>query len=295
MKLNAEHVEFFHREGYLVVENALSASALDALSTDFDLRIAEVAQRLYDEGHIQDLCAESPFDKRIALLTQQAGVSLQGDISFPNNLSHAVYDFLHNPELLDLIEALIGPEIFCNPTQHVRPKLPEALLPKSFDHWIQQSPFHQDAAVLLPEADDTLVVTSWIPLVDADANNGTLHVFPRLHHGEILRHVRCPYGWMVDPELLPSQEPVILPVRKGSLILLHGRTPHGSLPNGSDSVRWSLDLRWNDARKACGRPLPGMLVRSRQQQTTSHTAWVEAWAAAKADTAPRTFYRWETV
>jgi len=294
MQLNAEQVQFFHREGYLVVENALSTATLDALSADFEQRIEEVAQRLYGEGRIQDLCAESPFDKRIALLTQQAKTSIQSEISFPNNLRRAVYDFLCTPDLLDILEALIGPEIFCNPTQHVRPKLPEALLPAAFDHWIQQSPFHQDAAVLLPEADDTLVVTSWIPLVDTDAHNGTLHVFPRLHQGEIRRHVRCPYGWMVDPAALPTHEPIVLPVRRGGLILLHGRTPHGSLPNKSDAVRWSLDLRWNDARKPCGRPLPGMLVRSQQHQTTSHADWLAAWATAKTDTTPRIFYRWNT-
>ncbi len=293
MRLRAEQIDFFHREGYLVVDKALPAPALDALCGDFEDLIAQIAQRLYDAGQIQDLCAEAPFDRRIAELTRQLGASLQGDISFPNNLRRAVYDFLCTPELLDLVEGLIGPEIFCNPTQHVRPKLPESLLPENFDHWIQQSPFHQDAAVLLPEADDTLVITSWIPLVDANADNGTLHVFPRLHRGEIRRHVRCLYGWMVDPALLPTTRPVVLPARRGDLILLHGRTPHGSLPNSSDRVRWSLDLRWNDARKPCGRPLPGLLVRSQQQQTTTHTDWLEAWSAAKADTTPRSFYRWE--
>jgi phytanoyl-CoA hydroxylase len=294
MQLSAAQIDSFHREGYLVVEEALPAKALDALCTDFEALIAQIAQRLYDTGKITNLCAAVPFDRRIALLTKELGTSIQGEISFPNNLRRAVYDFLCNPDLLDLLEGLIGREIFCNPTQHVRPKLPEKLLPKDFDHWIQQSPFHQDAAVLLPEADDTLVITSWIPLVDADADNGTLCVFPRLHRGEILRHIRCPYGWMVDPALLPTSEPVVLPVRRGGLVLLHGRTPHGSLPNNSDSVRWSLDLRWNDARKPCGRPLPGLLVRSNQQQPTSHQAWLDAWAAAKADSRPRTMYRWKT-
>lgn len=293
MRLSAQQVDSFHREGYLVVDNALPAKALDALCADFETLIAQIARRLYDAGQIKDLCAGAPFERRIALLTKELGASIQGELSFPNNLRRAVYDFLCDPDLLDLIESAIGGEIFCNPTQHVRPKLPENLLPENFDHWIQQSPFHQDAAVLLPEADDTLVITSWIPLVDADAANGTLCVFPRLHRGDILRHVRCPYGWMVDPALLPTSEPVVLPVRRGGLVLLHGRTPHGSLPNSSDTVRWSLDLRWNDARKPCGRPLPGLLARSQHHKTTSYADWLAAWATVKADTTPRIFYRWE--
>ena len=294
MALRPTQVEAFHRDGFLVVEDALAPDTLDALTADFEALIEETAQRLYAEGHIGDLCADAPFDQRIALLTQQAGLSLQADLSFPNNLRRAVYDFLCAPELLDIVGDIVGPEIFCNPTQHVRPKLPETLLPAGFDHWIQQSPFHQDAAVLLPEADETLVVTTWIPLVDADVENGTLHLFPRLHQGDILRHVRCPYGWTIDPQLVPADTPVALPVRRGGLILLHGRTPHGSLPNRSHAVRWSLDLRWNDARKPCGRPLPGILARSQTHATTTYAQWLDAWKVAKADTSPRTFYRWPT-
>ena len=100
---------------------------------------------------------------------------------------------------------------------------------------------------------------------------------------------------MIAPELLPDKEPTVLPVKKGGLVFLHGRTPHGSLPNLSRQVRWSLDLRWNDALKPCGRPLPGMLVRSQQQQPTTYSQWLNDWAKAKADNTPRKMYRWEEI
>jgi ectoine hydroxylase-related dioxygenase (phytanoyl-CoA dioxygenase family) len=216
-------------------------------------------------------------------------------VSFPSNLRHPIFDFLHNEHLLDLLEPIIGSEIYCNPTHHVRPKLPEPLMDEGFDNWIQKSPFHQDAAVLLPEADNTLVVTTWIPLVDATEENGTLQVYPGLHRGEIRRHVRCPYGWMIAPELMPAGEPTTIPVKKGGLILIHCRTPHGSVPNLSNEVRWSLDLRWHDARKPGGRPLPGIRVRSRahpEKVTRNHQAWIDAWEVAKVDKTPRKMYRW---
>ena len=68
--------------------------------------------------------------------------------------------------------------------------------------------------MLMPEADDTLVVTTWIPLVDATEENGTIHLYPELHSGEIRRHVRCPYGWTIAPEVMPEGEPVIVPGEK---------------------------------------------------------------------------------
>ena len=71
------------------------------------------------------------------------------------------------------------------------------------------------------------------------------------------------------------------------------KTPHGSGPNLADRVRWSMDLRWHDARKPGGRPLPGMLVRNREHALTAYEEWVAAWEHARADTTPRKLYRWE--
>ncbi|MCZ6680365.1 MAG: phytanoyl-CoA dioxygenase family protein [Candidatus Poribacteria bacterium] len=296
MKLTQAQIDAFHQNGYLVVENALGPNDLDPLIADFESLIDDVADELYAAGKIEERYEEQPFERRIAWLTKAAGVALQGHVSFPVNLRRAIFDFLHNDNLLDVLEPIIGPEIYCNPTHHVRPKLPEPVMGEEFDNWIQRSPFHQDAAVLLPEADNTLVVTTWIPLVDATEENGTLQVYPGLHRDEIRRHVRCPYGWMIAPDLMPEGEPITIPVKKGSFILIHCRTPHGSGANMSDEVRWSLDLRWHDARKPGGRPLPGIQVRSRAQPETvtrDHQAWIDAWEAAKADKRPRKMYRWE--
>lgn len=295
MGLTQTQLEAFHQDGYLVVENVFLSEDLDPLIADFDALIDDIARQLYTEGKIADLYADQPFARRIASITKAAGFPIQDRVSFPVNLRGSLFDFLHNQRLLNLIETVIGSEIYCNPTHHVRPKLPDRLMNEGFDHWIQRSPFHQDAAVLLPEADETLVVTTWIPLVDATAENGTLWLYPGLHQGELRRHVRCPYGWTIAPEQMPTGSPITIPVKKGGLILLHCRTPHGSGPNLSDEVRWSLDLRWNDARKPGGRPLPGMLVRSQlhPEKVTDYQSWIAAWEAAKADKTPRKLYRWE--
>ena len=296
MKLTQAQVETFHQNGYLVVEDALSDEDLNPLIADFEELIDTIADELYAEGKIGERYETQPFERRIAWLTKEAGDPLQGQVSFPVNLRRPIFDFLHNANLLDRLESIVGSEIYCNPTHHVRPKLPEPLMDEGFDNWIQQSPFHQDAAVLMPEADDTLIVTTWIPLVDATEENGTIHLYPGLHHGEIRRHVRCPYGWTIAPEVMPEGDPVRIPVKKGGVIFIHCRTPHGSLPNLSDMVRWSLDLRWHDSRKPGGRPLPGIRVRSREQPesvTRDHQAWIDAWEAAKTDSTPKKMYRWE--
>ena len=300
MFLSPCQVEEFHSLGYLVVRGLLPAAVLDPLIADMEEIIDDAARDLKDRGKIDDIRADAPFERRIGLLTRDAGESIQPKVSFPVNLRRPIFDFLHNRRLLEAVESLVGEEIFCNPTHHVRPKLPESHLDGQNHNWIQLSPLHQDGAVLLPEADNTLVVTTWIPLVDCDETNGTIRVVPGLHRGALRRHVRCPYGWQIADDEMPEEEPVSIAVRKGDVVFIHCRTPHGSGPNLSGQVRWSMDLRWNDARKPHGRPLPGLLVRSMADPSVNdpataasrHAAWVEEWREARADTTPRRMYRW---
>ena len=73
---------------------------------------------------------------------------------------------MHNPRLLALLESLIGPEIYANSCQHIRAKVPtsDAYAGNfSQNEWARSTAWHQDLGVLLPEADDTLIVTTWIP------------------------------------------------------------------------------------------------------------------------------------
>ncbi len=290
MTLEKSQIASFHRHGYLPVPDVIPESDLSRLEGDFTKLIDDVAGSWYDQGVIANLYESEPFEKRIASLSLEAGKSLQGSVSFPVNLRPAIFEFLHNKRLLDVIESIIGPEIYCNPTHHVRPKLPHEI---DVDDWSGRSPFHQDAAVLLPEADDTLVITTWIPLVDANEDNGTIRVFPGLHEGDIRTHEKCPFGWTIKEDEAPIGKAVTIPMNKGGVVIIHGRTPHGSGPNRTDRVRWSMDLRWHDARKPAGRPLPGMLVRSRSHPLTTYDEWVQAWEIAKRDTTPRKMYRWQ--
>lgn len=300
MALSIDQINEFHDKGFLTVRGLLPEAVLNPLINDMEKIIDDSAHMLMNEGKLNDVHATAPFGRRIALLTRDAGQALQNQVSFPANLRRPIFDFLHNHYLLDAVESLVGEEIFCNPTHHVRPKLPESHVSTENHNWIQLSPLHQDAAVLLPEADKTLVVTSWIPLVDCNEANGTLRVVPGLHKGSLKRHVKCPYGWQIAEDEIPKKEPVSVPVSKGDVIFIHCRTPHGSGPNNSDDVRWSMDLRWNDARKPHGRPLPGLLVRSKKNPSVNnsttaeqrHAAWNKEWDLARADKTPRKMYRW---
>ena len=143
MRLTATQIETLHQEGYLAVEGVLDSADLNPLIADFDALVDEVAQDLYDEGAISERYADEPFEKRIALLSRAIGGTLQARVSFPNNLRRPLFDFLNNNKLHDLLEGLVGPEIYCHPCQHIRPKLPEGFVGPEYEDFAGKSPPHQ--------------------------------------------------------------------------------------------------------------------------------------------------------
>lgn len=64
----------------------------------------------------------------------------------------------------------------------------------------------------------------------------------------------------------------------GDVLFMHRLTKQGSLPNRSDDIRWSFDLRYQPIGLPTGRPLfPGFVARSRQHPEQETTDWRE-WA-----------------
>jgi len=293
MRLTTEQRTRFETEGYLAVQGVFPPEDLDPLIADFEDLVGAIARDLVARGRIREEHADLPFERRLAALTWAARESLQRRVSFPANHRRAIFDCLSNPRLVDLVEDVVGPEISCHPTLHVCPKLP-AFIGVRYRDFSFESPVHQDAAALQPEADGTRVVTSWIPLVDVTEDMGPVDVYPGLHRGDILRHTSADGGGLtIVEDVRPPGPPVPVPLAKGSVLLLDGRTPHGSRPNNTQIVRWSLDLRWHDARKPSGRPLPGIVVRSREKPLTSYADWLRDWAAVRPDRVPRVMDRWQ--
>jgi ectoine hydroxylase-related dioxygenase (phytanoyl-CoA dioxygenase family) len=57
-----------------------------------------------------------------------------------------------------------------------------------------------------------------------------------------------------------------VPLRKGSALFMHRRTIHSSLPNVSDRIRWSFDLRYHPIGQPTGRSVfPGFVARSKSR------------------------------
>jgi hypothetical protein len=151
-----------------------------------------------------------------------------------------MYDLITHPRLLDVLECLVGPEIVGSSVYRIRPKVP------GLDRGVV--PWHQDSGYFAAHCDQNLIVTCWIPLVDATPENGCLQVLPRVHRRGIAPHHTGGHaGYLViqDEDLpAPPSAAVTVPVPLGGVLLLTNLTPHCSTLNTTDVIRWSVDLRY---------------------------------------------------
>lgn len=273
MKVTNEHLNFFKEEGYVIIPGALTDDDLEPLIQDHNVIVDEIARDLQQQGKLSNLHENELFDRRLARLADECA-EVDGCPDFGVTRRRGTFEFLRNKNLLDLIEAFIGPEITCNAVSHVRPKMPNT-----------DVIFHQDAVFTSREAQGILQVTVWIPLVAATAENGCMQVQPRVHQQ---RMVYWSYG-----KDLPQTERVTLPMAKGDVLFVHKLTPHGSGPNNTDAVRWSMDLRYQQTGEPSPRPeWPSLVARSRLDPSsqTVYEDWRDQWAAALEQTPKQLSY-----
>ncbi len=287
-----EQRDHFRTKGYLVVEDVLEADRLGAVKAEYHALLDTLIDGW---GLADDLGAAGFSDKLTAAYAkgldwfQPMDISLPGDrisADTPMHFGPAVFDMVTSPRLLDMVEDLIGPEITSNPIQHVRLKPPERLLnPDEIRAHVGGTDWHQDRAVALEEADQTDMVTVWLAITDATVENGCLQVIPNKAEA-LLPH--CPQRQTAIADgFIDKSAAVPLPVKAGGAVLFHPMTPHASLPNVSDGIRWSFDLRFNRTGQPTGRAhFPDFVARSRANPETELRDW-RTWRAMWQDARAR--------
>ena len=240
MKLTKAQIASFHLEGYLVVENVFDEADLRPVIDEISESVDQNARELVARGELSQTYSEEPFETRLACITAETEAVYwaiyNGKLHGPG-----VFSLIANRKLLDVAESLLGPEIIASSVYRIRPKVP------GFAHGLV--PWHQDSGYFDPFCDDKLVLTVWIPLVDATPERGCLQVLPRAHDSGVVAHAQeAATGYLEIPSsALPPGHAVTTPVPRGGVLLLTNRTPHRSRDNVTDVVRWSADVRYQNA------------------------------------------------
>ena len=276
METNSEK---FVEHGYLVVQSALSESDLAPLIAVVSEVVNTRATELYKEGVISDTYKEMPFERRWHTVLKACG--RENEVFGWHTLvfSEALFNLITHPKVLDVLESLIGSDIQFNGDFWVRPKLPNEKL--------TTLPWHQDSAYM-PDTENDMHLTVWLPLVDVKLENGPLQFLPGSHKSGLQTYHRVPDETFAVPVRSPTSSDTgidTLEMKKGDLLVFNNLVFHRSLVNQSDSIRWSTDFRFSRT----GTSLSGLWheaiacpVREREnrQCPTSWQTWRAQWAAS---------------
>lgn len=284
MALTTSQVDRFHEEGYLQVDGLLRQEDLNPVIWEFEGIIDRRARELFAEGHLTETHESESFEHRIGLLAEQHH-PIARDLGINRVLGCAMYNLITHPSLLDALEALLGSEILCHPTQVVRPRIRDRDYSEDQRRTTDLTPWHQDSGFLRPEADETLIVTAWIPFTRADEENGCLQVIPGSHKHGLCRHEDN----HIPKDALPPGVPRVLPIDPGGVIFFSNLCCHAGVPHTSPRVRWSIDVRYQNPALPTGHPyFSGFIARSRQapDRVPNYAQWVSHWRKELVHTEP---------
>ena len=215
-QISAEDVAFYHENGYLIVENALSQAEIE------DLRHEASTICRGERGALRNGFTHSPDE------TDEEVISRYLCIHFPHKISDYMRQHLAHPVIEDVLTKVIGPDVKC---------MQSMLFIKSAGKPGQA--WHQDED-FIPTRDRTLT-GAWMALDDATVENGCLWVIPGSHkHG-----VLWPQEQQNDPRFdctiesygFPYKDEDAIPVevKAGAIVFFNGYLLHRSLPNNASS------------------------------------------------------------
>ena len=231
--LTQEQIDFYQTNGYIVVENVISAQELADLrkiTDDFVDKSREVTEHTdvfdLEPGHTP----EAPQLRRL-----KNPVVLD-----------PIYDrMLRHNYILDSVAQLVGPNI-----RYDTSKL--NMKSAGFGSPVE---WHQDFAFARPVTNDDMLSVG-VALDDMTLDNGCLLFIPGSHKGPIYDHYQNDVfvGGITDPNFSPDNA-VAIEVKAGGITIHHTRTLHASAPNSSGRSRRLLLLQYSAADTLSLRPV----------------------------------------
>jgi ectoine hydroxylase-related dioxygenase (phytanoyl-CoA dioxygenase family) len=248
--------ERMHRDGYLLVRGLLPAAVLESLR----LRCLEVAR---EAGWV---AADTPLADAIANMDGFC-VEPQPAYMEPYYNMYKLPEFhaiQHHKNLLQLLEGMLGETALPHPRLIGRTIFPKR---EAFT-----TPAHQD---FIPIQGTAETYTAWFPLADLPPQMGGLQVAAGSHRHGVYDFVPCNgAGGLEITDPLDGMWHGG-PFEQGDVLFFHSMAVHKGLPNVSESLRLSMDARYQrvSEKVAAGSLEPHVL---------SHS-WEEIYAAWPSD------------
>jgi ectoine hydroxylase-related dioxygenase (phytanoyl-CoA dioxygenase family) len=215
--LTRDQVESYRRDGYLLIENVLSAAELDTVRCVVD-ELVEASRSVTAHDHVYDL---EPTHSSAAPRVRR--------IKEPHNVHPAFREIAFSEKIADILTPLIGT------TSGIRYQTGKLNM-KSAGYGAAVE-WHQDWAFYPHTNDDLLAIGLYLD--DCGPDNGPLLVLPGSHTWPIAdHHADGVFCGAIDPAAdIDFSKAVALTGPAGSMTIHHVRMIHGSALNTSDRPR----------------------------------------------------------
>lgn len=220
--LTEAHVKQFWEEGYLVVEQALSAEEI-ASSTEA----------------LMDILSGASVGSKVQFVKPRSELNSPEEIELA---ARKVYDYIdHEPRLraiayqTAIMEALA--KLFGEPAKVVQD---QAILKPPTGG--AEKPWHQDMAYG-PLAYDKSVIGLWMALDPAELDNGCMHVIPYSHRDGGVPHYAV-RDWQLCDVAVQVERDIAVPLKPGGVLIFSGLLHHGTPPNFSAKRRRALQIHY---------------------------------------------------
>ncbi|GDY14678.1 hypothetical protein LBMAG53_35560 [Planctomycetota bacterium] len=221
--LSPDQLDRYRRDGFLVINDFLQPNQVRRVEAGIARACTERAGQTRDGGGFNlekvddDSMNHQAAAKRPGMFRKIQGAAF----TIPE-----VGEVFTRGDLLDLMEDLIGPEIWYHSSKVMfKPANGGAA-----------KPWHQDAAYW--QAYDPRQITVWIAIHDADQGNGCVWAIPGSHRLGLVPHAGREL--QVGEGDIDVAQAIPVPVAAGGLLIFHSLVLHMSQRNTSDRDRWSI-------------------------------------------------------
>lgn len=227
MSISKHEKQFFDVKGYLVIPDLVSREQLkelrDMVDRVMDGKLVPERNGVQGDFHLQLEPA----------IKDDPAIPRKDKIRVAFHLCHChsfFWDHVTRPEILDVVESLIGPRILLYTDQ---------MFAKPAHHG-SEVPFHQDSAYWTNVYPHNMI-SCWFALDDATVENGCVRMIPGSHK-RLLPHREYEgnqqYGIPAEEVDVNAEVPV--EIKAGGALFHHSLTVHRSFPNRSDKSRRGL-------------------------------------------------------
>jgi hypothetical protein len=210
--IRPEDVSFYNEQGYFVHHNQV-----------FDADRFSALQNLFEEM-LGDIDSESRPEA----------------MDVPHFAYPQLFDWLLADEVLDIVEAFIGPNIALWSSHFISKPPGHGLI----------VPWHEDSAYWGKRLDPMEVVTVWLGIDNSTVENGCMRVMPGTHRGGYSNyepvgdgktHV---FGTQIASDQFDEAEAVDLEIAAGECHMHNAKLMHASNANTSDKRRCGYTMRY---------------------------------------------------